>query len=108
MNETIKQPEPVHYDGLPLNLLLRRRREELGLRQIDIGEALNVSGECVGQWETGRRRMELGKLPRLAAVLKMDARNLCIRALAEFHPALYEALVGSCDLAAPISLPLAS
>ena len=76
----------------PLHILLRRRREELALYQTEIAEALHVSPECVGLWECGRRRMELGKLPRIAAALQLDARELCAKALAEFHPLLYAAL----------------
>jgi len=78
----------------PLHTLLRRRRQELSLLQADVAEALNVSPEAVTLWESGRRRMELAKLPRIAAALQLDARELCIRALAEFHPAFYNTLFG--------------
>ena len=44
---------------VPLHILLRRRREELSLYQAQIAEALHVTPECIGQWECGRRRMEL-------------------------------------------------
>ena len=78
--------------GVPLDTLLRRRRTELQLRQADIAEELNVSPECVTLWEAGRRRMELSKLPRLAQVLHLDARDLCAKALAEFHPLFFDTL----------------
>ena len=38
--------------------------------------------------------MELSKLPRIAAALQLDARQLCAQALAEFHPLVYAALFG--------------
>ena len=79
----------------PLHILLRRRREELSLLQADIAAALHVSPECVTMWEAGRRRMELCKLPRLAAALQIDAKQLCAKALAEFHPAFYDTLFSS-------------
>lgn len=79
---------------LPLHTLLRRRRQELSLLQADVAEALNVSPEAVTLWESGRRRMELSKLPRLAEALQLDARELCIQALAEFHPGFYATLFG--------------
>jgi transcriptional regulator with XRE-family HTH domain len=88
---------------VPLHVVLRRRREELCLLQAEIAEALHVSPECVGLWECGRRRMELSKLPRIAAALQLDAKELCAKALAEFHPALYTALFG--PDAAPTNLP---
>ena len=79
---------------MPLHILLRRRREELALYQTEIAEALHVSPECVGLWECGRRRMELGKLPRIAEALQLDARELCAKALLEFHPLVHAALFG--------------
>jgi len=78
----------------PLHQRLRRRRQELSLLQAEVAEALNVSAETIALWESGRRRMELAKLPRIAAVLQIDARELCIQALAEFHPAFHNTLFG--------------
>lgn len=77
---------------VPLHILLRRRREELSLFQAQIAEALHVTPECITNWECGRRRMELSKLPRIAVVLQMDAKELCAKALAEFYPLVYAAL----------------
>jgi len=79
----------------PLHVVLRRRREELNMIQAQVAEALNVTPECVTLWEGGRRRMELSKLPRLAKVLQLDAKQLCEKALAEFHPPVYETLFGN-------------
>ena len=80
--------------AVSLHIMLRRRREELGLLQAQVAETLRVSPECVTMWENGHRRMELSKLPRIAAALKLDARELVIQALAEFHPSVHEALFG--------------
>ncbi len=85
--------------ALPLHLVLRQRREELGLRQADIAEVLRITAESVTQWERGRRRMELDKLPRIAEILKLSARDICERALAEFHPRFYAALFGAANAA---------
>ncbi len=78
----------------PLHVVLRRRREQLQLLQADVAEALHVSPECVTLWEGGRRRPELSKLPRIAEALQLDAEDLCRKALAEFHPPVYETLFG--------------
>ena len=80
---------------VPLHILLRRRRQELSLIQAQIAEALHVTPECIGQWECGRRRMELSKIPRIAAALQMDAKELCVKALEEFHPLVYATLFGN-------------
>ena len=87
---------------VPLNILLRRRREELNLLQAQVAEALHVTPECIGRWEDGSRRMELSKLPRIAEALQMDAKELCVKALAEFHPVVYATLFGKA--AAPASI----
>jgi transcriptional regulator with XRE-family HTH domain len=92
MNPTAITTEALH-------ILLRRRRQELSLVQSQLAEVLHVSPECIGQWECGRRRMELSKLPRIAAALQLDARELCSKALAEFHPLLYASLFGDDALA---------
>jgi len=78
----------------PLHTQLRRRRQDLSLRQADVAEALNVSDGAVTLWESGRRRMELSKIPRLAEALQLDAKGLCIQALAEFYPEFYATLFG--------------
>ena len=88
--------------AVPLHILLRRRREELSLFQAQVAEALHVTPECIAQWECGRRRMELSKLPRIAAALQLDAKKLCAKALAEFHPLVYAALFG--PDAAPVNI----
>ena len=77
---------------VPLHIMLRRRREQLCLLQAEIAEALRVTPECVGQWEGGHRRMMIDKLPRLAEILQLDKRKLCVVALREFHPAVHAAL----------------
>lgn len=79
---------------VPLHILLRRRREEPSLFQSQIAELLHVTPECIAQWECGRRRMELSKVPRIAAALQINAKQLCTKALAEFHPLVYATLFG--------------
>ena len=78
--------------SVPLHVMLRRRREELRMLQAQVAEALHVTPECVGQWESGHRRMELSKIPRIAEALQMDPKELCLKALAEFHPLVYVTL----------------
>ena len=50
--------------------------------------------ECIVLWESGRRRMDLSKLPRIAAALQLDVKELCAKALAEFYPLFYASLFG--------------
>ena len=39
--------------------------------------------------------MELDKLPRLAAILQLNPKDLCRLALFEWHPRLYATLFGA-------------
>ena len=78
----------------PLHTMLRRRRKELHLRQADVAESLNVTPEAVTLWEGGHRRMELCKIPRLARALQIDPKELCTKALQEYHPAFFQTLFG--------------
>jgi transcriptional regulator with XRE-family HTH domain len=81
---------------IPLHVMLRRRRRELKLVQAEVAEAVHVSPECITLWEAGRRRMELSKLPRIAAVLQLDPKELCAKALEEFHPVFFAVLFNDC------------
>lgn len=78
----------------PVHVTLRRRREELHMIQAEVAERLNVTPEAVTLWEGGRRRMELSKIPRIAAALQIDPKELCARALQEYHPAFFQTLFG--------------
>ena len=76
----------------PLHYLLRARRRALGLTQEQIAQEMGVGAEAVSLWEKGSRRMELNKVPRLAAILRLNPKDLCRSALAEWYPSLYAAL----------------
>lgn len=56
---------------------LKRRRQELGLRQAQLAEALDVSQSTITHWENGRREPEnLQQWERLAAALKLHPAEL--------------------------------
>jgi transcriptional regulator with XRE-family HTH domain len=74
---------------------IRQRRIALRLKQAAIAAELRVEPETVGHWENGRRRMELDKVPRVAAILQLNKKDLCRMALFEWHPRLYATLFGT-------------
>ncbi len=94
--------------SVPFYQILRQRRMELRLRQAEIAAELRVEPETIGHWESGRRRMELNKVPRMAAILHLNAKDLCRLALFEWHPRLHDALFGTDrpQLPQPIKAPL--
>jgi transcriptional regulator with XRE-family HTH domain len=73
---------------LPLRALIRQRREQLNISQAQVAEAFRLTPEAVGHWERGTRRVELGKLPRLAVILQLDGPSFCYLALCEYFPVL--------------------
>ena len=81
----------------PMHTMLRRRRQELKLLQADVAEALALTPEAVTLWESGRRRMELSKIQRVARALQLNPKDLCFRALQEYHPAFYATIFGPRD-----------
>jgi transcriptional regulator with XRE-family HTH domain len=87
----------------PLHILLRRRRQELHMIQAEVAERLDVTPEAVTLWEGGHRRMELSKIPRVARALQLDPKELCAKALEEYHPAFFRTLFGP-RVAAPASI----
>ena len=82
----------VTKEEAPLHLFLRARRRELRLTQAEVANALRVTPECVTLWESGRRRVDIAKLPRIAAVLGVDPKELCDKALKEFYPEVFGTL----------------
>jgi transcriptional regulator with XRE-family HTH domain len=90
--------------SVPFAQFLRQRRTALRLRQAEIAAALRVEPETVGHWESGRRRMELDRIPRVAAILHLDTKDLCRRALSEWHPRFHDALFGTGQPQTPPSL----
>ena len=70
--------------------IIKERREELGLSQVELGRALGIaSGEFLCMVESGRRHFALDNIPRLATVLGLDPAELCQCALHELTPRLY-------------------
>ena len=81
--------------SIPFSQFLRQRRTALRLKQAEIAAQLNVEPETIGHWESGRRRMEIDRIPLVASVLHLDAKDLCRRALAEWHPRFHDTLFGA-------------
>lgn len=55
---------------------LRRLREDAGMTQEDVANALGITGAAVALWESGKNRPRLDKLNQLARLLGVDASDL--------------------------------
>lgn len=82
---------------------IRQRREQVGLRQRDLAEALQLSAQAVSKWERGQNAPDIGVLPDLARLLGISTDWL----LAGFddEPDLLRALerIAMGDVAAPVT-----
>jgi transcriptional regulator with XRE-family HTH domain len=85
----------INDRSVSISQLIRQRRTTLQLNQAQVATELHVEPESVGHWETGRRRMQLDKLPRLATSLRLNEADFCRLALFEWHPRLYATLFGT-------------
>jgi transcriptional regulator with XRE-family HTH domain len=59
-----------------LTALLRRLREEAGLRQVDVADRLGVSQSFVSKYESGERRLDLIELEQVALALETTLADL--------------------------------
>lgn len=67
--------------------LLKHRRKELGLLQPDIASAIGVkSADFISLVESGQRSMDLNRIPALARVLRLNAKDLVLTAIREQWP----------------------
>ena len=61
---------------MPMNMIIRDKRKEIGLTQEQIGECLGVSTPAVNKWESGATYPDISLLPALARLLKVDLNTL--------------------------------
>ena len=80
---------------VPLADLIKQRRTTLRLTQQQVADALRVVPESVGFWERGKRRIDLDRIPSLAAVLELNEQDVSRLALFEYSPPLHAALFGN-------------
>ncbi len=65
---------------MPMNLVIQKKRKELGFTQEQVAEYLNVSIPAVSKWETGSTTPDISLLTPLARLLKTDLNTLfCFR-----------------------------
>ena len=61
---------------MPMNIIVREKRKEIGLTQEQIAEYLGVSTPAVNKWEKGATYPDISLLPALARLLKVDLNTL--------------------------------
>jgi len=63
-------------DSQAIGERIRLARQERGLTQEQLAEAVGVTRSAVAQWETGRAGQVTGNLSRIAAVLEVGVEYL--------------------------------
>ena len=72
---------------------IRARRRELSLTQADVARSCGLAScDFIGLVEAGHRRLQLERIPRLAEVLEVHPRFLCLLALRSWSPRFAAAL----------------
>lgn len=61
---------------MPMNIIIQEKRKELGLTQEQVADYLSVSTPAVSKWEKGITSPDIGLLPPLARLLKIDLNTL--------------------------------
>lgn len=61
---------------MPMNLVIQKKRKELGLTQEQVADYLNVSIPAVSKWENGSTNPDISLLAPLARLLKIDLNTL--------------------------------
>lgn len=61
---------------MPMNMVIQEQRRKLGLTQEQVADHLGVSTPAVSKWEKGITSPDIGLLPPLARLLKMDLNTL--------------------------------
>lgn len=61
---------------LQLGARIARLRKEQGITQVQLAEQLGVSQQTVTAYESGKRRVPISHLPRLAALLGVSIEEL--------------------------------
>ena len=74
---------------MPMHTIIQQQRKALGLTQEQVARCLNVSTAAVSKWENGLTSPDVGLLPPLARLLKVD-----MNALFEFHETLSRQEIG--------------
>lgn len=82
-----------------LSCFIRHRREELRLTHQQLADLIQVSPGFVSLVESGHRRLDLDRIPRLADALETDRTYLCWMAVSERSPAIVQELFGAPVLA---------
>lgn len=95
---------PNRFEGYISNFI-RQRRLQLGLTQKEVAQILGVTADYISLLESGERRLDLDRIPRLADALDAERGNVCAWALLDRCPQLFAEIFSVESVAAPPESP---
>lgn len=87
-----------------IGAVIRKRRQELKLKQSHVAEVVGTSPEFIAMVENGTRQFNLDRLPRVADVLSLDCKSLIRVAMQRECPSVCAVLFGE-EPISPESIP---
>lgn len=91
---------PNRFEGYISNFI-RQRRLQLGLTQKAVAQMIGVTADFISLLESGERRLDLDRIPRLADALDVERFDLCASALRDRCPQLFAEIFSVESVAAP-------
>lgn len=91
---------PNRFEGYISNFI-RRRRLQLGLTQKAVAQIIGVTADFISLLESGERRLDLDRMPRLADALGAERGDVCAWALLDRCPELFAEIFSVESVAAP-------
>jgi transcriptional regulator with XRE-family HTH domain len=95
---------PNRFEGYISNFI-RQRRLQLGLTQKEVAQMIGVTADFISLLESGERRLDLDRIPRLADALDAERFDLCASALRDRCPRLFAEIFSVESVAAPPEPP---
>ncbi|EKO3933819.1 helix-turn-helix transcriptional regulator [Vibrio fluvialis] len=67
----------MEYVNMSIGEVLKERRIELGIKQEDLAEQMDVTVQTVSKWERGITEPKASQVAKMAEILKLTEREIC-------------------------------
>lgn len=67
----------MEYVNMSIGEVLKERRIELGIKQEDLAEQMDVTVQTVSKWERGKTEPKASQVAKMAEILKLTEREIC-------------------------------
>lgn len=67
----------MEYVNMSIGEVLKERRIELGIKQEDLAEQMDVTVQTVSKWERGKTEPKASQVAKMAKILKLTEHEIC-------------------------------